>query len=139
LRRSSLLEFEHLTQPEKKQPPPLRELPEHSVPTPRDKQALHHHTESVGGGTPVGLDLDQATVLGTGGPQKDSEASDGNWGESEKTQITEPTPVAPVAPAAATENPIFKDLDFGADGATDERTGFFDGAADEGIISPTER
>jgi len=132
-----LLEFEHLTQPEKKQPPPLRELPEHSVPTPRDKQALHHHIEPVDGGTPVGLGLDQATVLGTGEPQKDSEASDGRGEGSEKTQIAESTPVAPAA--ATTEKPIFKDPGFGADGATDERTGFFDGAADEDVISPTER
>jgi hypothetical protein len=138
LRRSSSLEFEHLTQPEKKQPPPLRELPEHSVPTPGDKQALHHHIEPVDGGTLVGMGLDQATGLGTGEPQKDSEASDGKSEGSERTQIAEPTPVAPAA-AATTEKPIFKDPDFRADGATDERTGFFDGAADEGVISPTER
>jgi len=138
LRRSSLLEFEHLTQPEKKQPPPLRELPEHSVPTPRDKQALHHHIEPVGGGASVGLGLDQATVLGMDEPQKGSEASEGKGEEeSEKAQIAEPTPVAPAA--AATEKPIFKGPDFGADGATDERTGFFNGAADEGVISPTEQ
>ena len=138
MRRSSLLEFEHLTQPEKKQPPPLREMPEHSVPTPKDKQALHHHIEPVDGGTPVGLGLDQAAGLRTGEPQKDSEASGGKGEEeSEKTQIAEPTPVAPAA--AASENPIFKDPDFGADDATDERTGFFDGTANEGVISPTER
>lgn len=135
MRRSSLLEFEHLTQPEKKQPPPSRELPEHSVPTPGDKQALHHHIEPVGGGTLVGMGLDQATGLGAGEPQKDSEASDGKSEGSERTQIAEPTPAA----AATTEKPIFKDPDFRADGATDERTGFFDGAADEGVISPTER
>ena len=133
-----MLEFEHLTQPEKKQPPPLRELPEHSVPTPGDKQALHHHIEPFDGGTLVSLSLDQATGLGTGEPQKDSEASDGKSEGSERTQIAEPTPVAPAA-AATTEKPIFKDPDFRADGATDERTGFFDGAADEGVISPTER
>ena len=82
----------------------------------------------------MGLSLDQAAVLGTGEPQKDSEAFDGRGEESEKTQIAEPTPAA-----AVTEKPIFKDPDFGADGATDERTGFFDGAADEGVISPTKQ
>ena len=86
----------------------------------------------------MGLGLDQAAGLRTGEPQKDSEASGGKGEEeSEKTQIAEPTLVAPAA--AATEKPIFKDPDFRADGATDERTGFFDGTANEGVISPTER
>ena len=91
----------------------------------------------------MGLDqttgLDQATGLGTGEPRKDSEASDEKSEGSERTQIAEPTSVAPAAAATTTEKPIFKDPDFRGDGATDERTGFFDGAADEGVISPTER
>lgn len=165
LRRSSLLEFEHLTQSEKKKQhsPPLRELPEHSVPTPSDKQALHHHLELAGGGSPHGLGLDQATILGMDESQQDVEAfeengeqedrekeggeildknGDKNGGvkEGDEAPVVESAPVVPVETVvAAVEKPSFKEPDFGADATADDRTGFFDGAADQGVISPMER
>jgi glycogenin glucosyltransferase len=58
LRRSSVLEFEHLKSPDHPQPP-LRKLPEHSVPKP--STSVQHH---VGPGSPMGGSEDVMKEIG---------------------------------------------------------------------------
>jgi glycogenin len=89
LRRTSVLEFEHLKSPDHPQPP-LRALPAHSVPTGETTSPLKN--------------TDTAT---------------------DKSTATDTT-----AKAAANDKPVFKELDFGGDGAT--------AGAKEDVLSPTE-
>jgi len=101
LRRSSLIEFEHLKQPNHPIPP-LRELPEHSVPLP--ETAVHHHLAMSPAGSPSVVSVDATPA--------------------EK-------PVEKASPA----KPLFKEPNFGADGADDEAE---NGPPSEDVLSPTQ-
>ncbi|KAF2477057.1 nucleotide-diphospho-sugar transferase [Lindgomyces ingoldianus] len=112
LRRSSVLEFEHLKAPVHSQPP-LRELPEHSIP--KRETSVHHHVPLSGGSSPH--ELDQLTQGGS------------------KTDVKSPEPASTEKSATT---PIFKEPDFGADGGSDETAGLFTGKKED-VLSPTER
>ncbi|KAF1958111.1 nucleotide-diphospho-sugar transferase [Byssothecium circinans] len=90
LRRSSLLELEHLKSPNHPQPP-LRRLPEHSVPTPEEKSKSS--------------------------PPKLEQLDDKQTATTNTNQDTAATASA----QATTEKPMFKLPDFGADGANDAK------------------
>lgn len=101
LRRSSLIEFEHLKQPNHPVPP-LRELPEHSVPLP--PTAVHHHLQT----SP-------------------------NPGKSGKSVGA--APAAQPAEKALSTKPLFKEPNFGTDGAGEEADS---GPPREDVLSPTQ-
>ncbi|KAJ9637231.1 glycogenin glucosyltransferase [Coniosporium tulheliwenetii] len=99
LRRSSLLEFEHLKQAADTQKmPPLRELPEHSIPRGRDHEAEHH---SISAGHPQGFD--GASGAGKGGPTAATAPAPAAGATTESAEGDVPVPDKGLAAAAATE------------------------------------
>jgi glycogenin glucosyltransferase len=109
LRRSSLIEFEHLKQPNHPMAP-LRELPEHSVAVP--ETAVHHN---------VAFSPDD----GVGG-------HDG----ATNTKGTDSTLVEQTAANPPSGKPLLKEPDFGADGASDKTAEIL--PPKEDVLSPTQ-
>ncbi|KAF2202383.1 nucleotide-diphospho-sugar transferase [Delitschia confertaspora ATCC 74209] len=127
LRRSSLLEFEHLKSPVHPQPP-LRELPEHSVA--KEETSMHHHISSGSPQPEVRSTIVERIERRRTETEEEKEKKDrvaaktenNNVAPKTETEIATPTPLK-------TDKPVFKDLDFGSDGATT--------AVEEDTLSPT--
>lgn len=115
LRRSSVLEFEHLKHPDHSHPPSLRGLPEHSVPA---DTAVHHHITS-----PRIHEFD---------------------GASDKSVEPVAAKETASTPSLSTPNPpdsgvgvSFKELVFGSEEKSDAKTEEV-AAPKEDVLSPTE-
>lgn len=118
-----------------KPPPPLRELPEHSVPMPPNAQ--HHHIPLSGGSSPHGLAPETEQPEEKAGKPKESVMA----AMSEMVATDPTTEIAP--PPVPVGAPVFRKLDFGGDASSDspKTPGTFTAAAEkeENLISPTER
>lgn len=123
LRRSSLLEFEHLKSPEHPEPP-RRKLPAHSVPGPGGYE---------GAAAPESFDSDSEMMMG-----ESDEASAKGEGKERKESATAAARVVygldGVDERGEGENgkekerPVFKDLDFGTGGMV----------MSDDVVSPSE-
>ncbi|KAF9636816.1 Glycosyl transferase family 8 [Lasiodiplodia theobromae] len=127
LRRSSLLELEHLRRASASNAP-KRELPEHSVPRPHH-DAQHHSLPSSGSGSPRGLDK----------TRKDNGA--GGVSQAQETATAASTAPKPEVASATTETAkaLFSEPDFGDPPAAEEaETSEKKAEVKEAILSPTE-
>jgi hypothetical protein len=111
LRRSSLIEIEHLKQPNHPMAP-LRELPEHSVAPPGS--AVHHNLKTS---------PDDSVGLPDGAPN---------------TKSSNTTLPGNAAENPSSSKPLFKELDFGTDGASDKTQETQDTPSGEDVLSPTQ-
>ena len=114
LRRSSVLEFEHLKQPDHPHPP-LRALPEHSVPP---DTAVHHH------------------LTGTPSHEYDGASEKSAEPVAAKDFASTPSTLVPQAPDSGV-GVSFKELLFGSDEKSNAKTDEVP-ASKEDVLSPTE-
>lgn len=129
LRRSSLLEFEHLKSPEHPEPP-RRALPAHSVPgpgaydgvdTPQDLKGEGNGKEGDNGGRKESATAAARVVYGLdGADERDAETGKESGGNGERER----------------GRPVFKDLDFGSGGLAAAQA-VWHGLGEE-VVSPSE-